>query len=63
MANVVVAGNICVVDNPEAEGSDGTPHEFKRCLLIQFPDTESIRAAITAQKIEFTVFESDPLDR
>lgn len=63
MANVIIAGNICVVDNPEAEGSGSMPYEHKRCLLIQFPDTDSIRAAMEAGKIEFTVFESDPLDR
>lgn len=56
MANVTVAGNIFVVDNPESDGSDSIPHEHKHALLIEFDSVEEIREAMDFGEVKFTVF-------
>ena len=55
-ANATVMGNIFIVDNPEAEGRDARPQEYKKCLVLQFESTDDIRKAIEDGKVEFTVF-------
>lgn len=54
MPNLVVMGNIHLVDDPECDGADPVPYEIKRALVIQFESREAIRAAIDAGKCEFT---------
>jgi len=56
MANVVVAGNIHIVDDPESEGGSAVPYEIGRAIVIQFESTDLVRKALLEGKVSFTVF-------
>lgn len=57
-ANGVIVGDIYIADeyDPAYPGEAGVINEYKRALVIQFPDNESIREAMKSKKVEFTVF-------
>lgn len=55
-ANVVIAGNICVVDDPDSQGSSKDIDRIDMALVIQFDSKEAIREAMSSGKCEFTVF-------
>jgi len=53
MAKATIAGNIHIVDNPDAEGSDRRPYEIKRAIVIEFDTVEELREALKNGRCEF----------
>ncbi len=52
-ARATIAGNIHVVDNPEAEGRDAEPYEVKQAIVIQFDDIQELRDALQSGECKF----------
>jgi len=54
--NACVAGDIHIVDNPEADGSDLEPEKIPFALLIEFDSADEVRKAMSDGSCTFTVF-------
>jgi hypothetical protein len=54
--NAVMAGDIHVIDDPEAMGRSAQTEKLEFSLLNQFKTAEEVRAAMHAGVCRFTVF-------
>lgn len=54
--NACIAGDIHIIDDPDAIGGDTQPEKIPFALVIQFDGPEAIRKAMADRTCKFTVF-------
>jgi hypothetical protein len=54
--NACIAGDIHIIDDPDAQGGDSKPEKITYALVIQFDSAEEVRKALKDQECSFSVF-------